>query len=110
MSASGVSIWIPVEHYACAGIQKALERILADSTVLEATLTASTQRSEEGELCEVWDGQMWNDEPWKTYFATTTNLGLQFYVDWFQPFKRTVHSTGSIFLTIMNLPVDLRYK
>ena len=31
-------------------------------------------------------------------------------VDWFQPFVRTQYSLGAIYLSIQNLPRELRYK
>ena len=31
-------------------------------------------------------------------------------VDWFQPFVRTVYSTGAIYLTVQNLTGQERYK
>ena len=31
-------------------------------------------------------------------------------VDWFQPFTHTQYSLGAIYLTIQNLPRELRYK
>lgn len=31
-------------------------------------------------------------------------------VDWFEPFERGVYSVGAVYLTVQNLPRDLRYK
>lgn len=30
--------------------------------------------------------------------------------DWFQPYKHTVSSVGAIYLTVMNLPREMRFK
>ena len=35
---------------------------------------------------------------------------LTLNVDWFQPFERDVYSLGAIYLTIQNLPRNIRYK
>ena len=31
-------------------------------------------------------------------------------IDWFQPFKHTTYSIGAIYIAVMNLPRDIRYK
>ncbi|GES83429.1 hypothetical protein GLOIN_2v1789095 [Rhizophagus clarus] len=48
-----------------------------------------------------------------TFFTpetATTNLGLLFNLDWFQPFTYTQHSTGAIYASICNLPRSERNK
>ncbi|GBB97393.1 hypothetical protein RclHR1_29870001 [Rhizophagus clarus] len=42
--------------------------------------------------------------------TATTNLGLLFNLDWFQPFTYTQHSTGAIYASICNLPRSERNK
>ena len=37
-------------------------------------------------------------------------MGIIINVDWFQPFKRTVYSSGAIYGAICNLPRELRFK
>ena len=57
---------------------------------------------------KVWQNfQVYNGIPFLSqpyYFTVSLN------VDWFQPFKRTQHSTGVIFLAIQNLPRSERFK
>lgn len=36
------------------------------------------------------------------------NLMLQFNVDWMQPWEHTTHSTGCMYMTILNLPREVR--
>jgi hypothetical protein len=51
-------------------------------------------------VSEVWDGELWKDDFWHQYFSQKTHLGLQLNLDWFQPFKRTQHSAGAMYLGI----------
>ena len=44
------------------------------------------------------------------FLATPYSFLLTLNVDWFQPFIRTVYSTGAIYMTIQNLPREERYK
>jgi hypothetical protein len=70
-------------------------------------------------LTDIYDGQVW-----KTFKETSDNnspnffrpdiadshLGLMLNLDWFQPYDRTAHSTGVIYVAICNLPRDIRFK
>ena len=44
------------------------------------------------------------------FLSQPYNFAFSLNVDWFQPFKRTQHSTGVIFLAIQNLPRSERFK
>ena len=44
------------------------------------------------------------------FFSRKGNFGLILNVDWFQPFKHRTYSVGVIFLAILNLPRNMRYK
>ena len=61
---------------------------------------------------DVYDGQIWKDfQSWKgvPFLSIPFNFGLHLNVDWFQPFERTQHSEGVIYLSIMNLPRNVRF-
>ena len=103
-------VWVPIKQYGCANLEEVLRVILNRSDVMETILSRPDHPSSDGVFSEVWDGTTWNTEPWKTYFQNRCNLGLQLNVDWYQPHKRTKHSTGVLFLWILNLPISMRYK
>lgn len=67
-----------------------------------------------GRLCDVYDGRVWKNfqvVSGKPFLAAAfTSLALMLNVDWFQPYKHTVHSVGVIYLTILNLPRSLLFK
>ena len=64
---------------------------------------------------DVFDGKVWNEFGARSS-STTSFLSspycymLSINVDWFQPFVHTEYSLGAIYLTIQNLPRELRYK
>ncbi len=61
---------------------------------------------------DVHDGQMWRDFQeidGQPFLALPYNFCLTLNVDWFQPFKRTTHSTGVMYLAIQNLPRKERF-
>lgn len=72
-----------------------------------------TREVEAGILQDVYDGRLWKEfqvcdgvpflsQPYN--FAFTLNL------DWFQPFKHSTYSIGAIYMTVLNLPRNIRNK
>ena len=62
---------------------------------------------------DVFEGRVWKDfldSDGDPYFSTTGNLGVMLKGDWFQPCKHTNHSCGVIYLVLMNLPHEERFK
>ena len=62
---------------------------------------------------DVYDGEMWQrflnykDEP---FLSEPGNLGLILNFDFFQPFDHLTYSLGAIYMCILNLPCENRYK
>ena len=64
-------------------------------------------------LADIYSGKIWKEYQiykGKNFLADPFNLAFMLNVDWFRPFEHTSHSVGVIYLTIMNLPRQLRYK
>lgn len=69
--------------------------------------TWRNRTTQEGVFGDVYDGQVWKDfmNPDGTPFLSVPyNFALSLNVDWFQPYKRSVYSTGIIYLAVLNLP------
>ena len=64
-------------------------------------------------LRDIFDGKMWSDfgvvngEP---FLTNSGSIGVILNIDWFQPFKHRQYSIGVIYLVILNLPREVRYK
>lgn len=93
----------------------------------EKSLKLWANRSVEEEiLCDIYDGKIWknfsnnggvydeveisNEQKFFNKEHADDHLGIMINVDWFQPFERTVHSSGAIYGAICNLPRELRFK
>ena len=66
-------------------------------------------RSESNLLSDVYNGQVWKDF-FQPFLSNPYHLALSINVDWFQPYTHTPWSVGAIYLTILNLPRNVRYK
>ena len=69
-----------------------------------------------GLMCDIYDGKMWkefatvNGQPFlDSTSSSEINIAFQLNVDWFKPFVHTNYSVGGIYLTILNLPRNVRY-
>lgn len=62
---------------------------------------------------DIYDGEVWKyfqEVGGVPFLSSPFTLALMLNVDWFQPFSHTVWSVGLVYLTIMNLPRQKRYK
>ena len=67
----------------------------------------------ENVYCDIYDGNIWKE--FQNYegeelLSDSHTLGLMMNIDWFKPYKHVQYSVGAIYLGIMNLPRELRFK
>lgn len=74
----------------------------------------TTRDASTGALRDIYDGRVWNEFKLNAGDAlpfvkeSVYNLMLTINIDWFQPYKGTQYSVGAIYLTIQNLPREVR--
>ena len=66
-------------------------------------------RSSDYKLCDFYDGKIWQ-EFHNSSVQVHNTLALMLNIDWFQPYKHRTYSIGVIYLAIMNLPRNIRFK
>lgn len=62
---------------------------------------------------DVYDGKIWQDFQYvsgQPFLPEPHNFALMMNVDWYQPFKHSPYSVGVIYLAILNLPGEERFK
>ena len=58
---------------------------------------------------DIYSGNVWKE--WTSdFFSSERLLGFMLNIDWLQPFKRVQNSVAPIYLVLMNLPSNDRYK
>ena len=62
---------------------------------------------------DVYDGDLWKE--FQTYdgvpfLSLPHNFAFILNIDWYQPYRHTQYSLGAIYLAILNLPRDIRYR
>ena len=66
-----------------------------------------------GMLGDIYDGRVWKEFASVNggqFLSEPYNFAFSLNVDWFQPFKHVTNSVGAIYISILNLPRNLRYK
>ena len=66
-----------------------------------------------GHLGDIFDGRVWKDfssPEMQNFLSSPHSYLLTMNVDWFQPYERHTYSLGAIYLTIQNLPRNVRFK
>ena len=64
-------------------------------------------------LLDVYDGQIWKEYEkigGQPFLSLPYNYVVSMNVDWFKPFLQTTYSLGAIYLVLLNLPREERYK
>ena len=70
-------------------------------------------RKQTEKLSDIYDGKIWQDFQkfnGKDLLADPHTLGLMLNIDWLKPYKHVQYYVGAIYLSIMNLPRQLRFK
>ena len=62
---------------------------------------------------DVYDGRIWSEFQTigtRSFLSLRHSIAFMLNVDWFNPFILSQYSAGAIYLSIMNLPRNLRFK
>ena len=106
--------FLPIKSYPYQSLKEGIGTLVSNPEFL--TLCDHWRNGRDvlnGILADVYDGTVWQDfnsDKYNNYLKLPGNLLLSLNTDWFQPFERTKYSVGVLYLVILNLPRDQRYK
>ena len=111
----GGAIAVPCMLYPKPSIRQQLSMLYQRPGFENMLKLSGVQREGDNVYSDIYDGKVWktfpfDGNPFFTSETATTNLGLLFNLDWFQPFTYTQHSTGAIYASICSLPRSERNK
>lgn len=111
---NGKVYFYPHKLYCVSSIINQVESLLKRPGIPEMCEQWRLRNVEEGVMAGIYDGQIWKDflcYKGKDFLNSPRNLAFGINVDWFQPFKhRKDRSVGAIYLVLLNLPREERYK
>ena len=104
---TGKIIYHPIKVYCYQSIISSLRNLVQQPRILQLLDHWKTRNIPHGVMCDVYDGAVW-----RLFIDDHNALTLAFLlnVDWFQPYKHVAYSVGAIYITILNLPRQLRNR
>ena len=103
----------PFKTYCYSSFVTALKDLLVRPGFYDLCSQWKTKGTAGDLLTDVYDGKIWRDFQCfegVPFLKGKLGLGLILNIDWFQPYKLTNYSVGVIFLAVLNLPRNIRYK
>ena len=98
----------PFKIYPYYPIKVALSRLFNRSGFLSMCEHWRKRQTNLEYLGDIYDGNMWKD--YQTFLAVPHSLVTCLNLDWFQPFTHVTYSVGALYMVILNLPREERYK
>ena len=110
---SGTTSFYPKQLFCSQSLVELLKNLVKKNGFLERCERDRFSSSSAGILSDIQHGEVWKtflDSYGTKFFAQPYNYGLCLNVDWFQPFKHSTYSVGAIYISILNLPRNERFK
>ena len=110
--ASGRRVLYPHKIYCYKSLTSAFQDLLLSSGFVE-DCNHWRNRICSNLLQDLYDGRVWKqfqNISGSPFLSAPFSYGLILNIDWFQPYSHTMASVGVVYLAVMNLPWQLRYK
>ena len=104
---------LPMRSYPYKPLKQSIAQLVKQEGFLECCEKWRERKIPQDYFGDVYDGSIWkhfNTPVFQSFLSFPHCYLLTLNVDWFEPFERGVYSVGAIYLTIQNLPHDIRYK
>ena len=101
---------VPKKVFCYQSLINSIERLLVYKDILNILNHWKNRDEYNGFLCDIYDGRIWKEFVSECIDDGRLNLGVMLNVDWFNPFKKAMYSAGGMYLTVLNLPRQLRFK
>lgn len=110
---SGKRILYPNLIYCYLSLEVSLQAFLNRPNFYNDCEVWRSRKIDNNVLRDIYDGKIWKDFSIynnKPFLSEPGNLALMLNMDFFQPLKHVQYSVGAIYMTILNLPREVRNK
>ena len=104
---------VPRKVYPYCSLRESIQRIASQRNFLQKCEHWRRRSVPPDVMGDIYDGDIWKifmSDDYGNFLQQPGNLLLAINCDWFQPFANTQYSVGAIYLTILNLPRQERYR
>ncbi|XP_056106492.1 uncharacterized protein LOC130084975 [Rhinichthys klamathensis goyatoka] len=113
IGSSGKEYLYPIRVYCYKKVSQSLETLVRRSGFLEKCEQWRHRSMPHSVMGDVYDGKIWQDFQYvngQPFLSEPNNFALMMNVDWYQPYKHSPYSVGVIYLVVLNLPREERFK
>ena len=106
-------VFRPFKVFCSQSIIQSLQELLSRPNFLTSCEEWRHRNIQPDLLCDIYDGRVWKEflvVNGKPFLSEPHNFAFSLNIDWFQPYKHVTDSVGAIYLSVLNLPRNLRYK
>lgn len=110
---SGAQLLYPIRTYCYRPLRESLQLLLDRPGFYSDCEKWRYRQQQSAMLTDIFDGKIWHDFQdynGKPFLREPFTYGLMINVDWFKAYKHTEYKMGAIYLTVMNLPRELRFR
>ena len=107
--------FVPIKTFCYDSVTNNLEQILSKPGFYQKCQEWKSRDVPNDLYADIYDGIVWKQFGMVNgvcfFNQSDGHIGLQFKIDWLQPFdRRSDVSIGVIYMTVLNLPREIRYK
>ena len=113
VTCSGTTRYYPFLLYPFCSLISTLQSLLLQPGFLGLCEEWRGNVSDHSVVCDVYSGKVWREFMiinGRSFLASQYNLAFMLNIDWFQPYKHRTYAVGVMYLAIMNLPRNIRFK
>ena len=111
--ASKCKVFYPLMTYCYVDLHTSLQHLLLNKSFVENCNHWKSREIPDSDLKDVYDGRVWKKfikYDGLPFLEESYSYGFMLNLDWFQPYKHLQYSVGVIYLSVLNLPPNVRYK
>ena len=108
----GSQLLYPIKTYCYRPLRTSLQ-LLLDRPDFYSECEKWKKRQQSETFSDVFDGRIWQEFQCyngKPLLQEPFTYGLMMNIDWFKAYKHVEYSVGAIYLSVMNLPRELRFR
>ena len=110
---SGKVVLYPFKVFCYQSLKTSLQSFLLRPGFVELCEHWHSWKESSNEVRDIYDGKLWKEYQYidgQPALASPYVYAVMINIDWFQPFKLTQASVGAMYLTLLNLPYQYRFK
>jgi hypothetical protein len=113
---NGKKLFYPHKVYCYHSIQQTLQTFIDRPGFLDLCEHWRSKKPVKGVYTSIYDGRIWQKflhyphVNGSTFLGKKYSIAFQLNLDWFQPFTHSPYSLGAIYLAILNIPREERYR